>query len=116
MDNLKWDRHKSVIINCIFMLVASLPCLLGYNVLSNVHLIGARDILDSEDFVVSNLMLPIGALIFLLFCVTRYGWGAEKYLDETNTGQGMKMSPKLVFYFKFILPILILVILISGLI
>ena len=115
MDNLKWSRVKSVIINCIFMLVASLPCLLGYNILSNVHLIGARDILDSEDFVVSNLMLPIGALVFLLFCVTRYGWGAEKYLEETNTGEGMKMSPKLIFYFKFILPILILVILISGL-
>ena len=115
MDNLKWNRHKSVIINCIFMLVASLPCLLGYNVLSNVHLIGGRDILDSEDFVVSNLMLPIGALVFLLFCVTKYGWGAEKYLEETNTGKGMKMSPKLIFYFKFILPILILVILISGL-
>lgn len=116
MDNLKWSRVKSVIINCIFMLVASLPCLLGYNILSNVHLIGARDILDSEDFVVSNLMLPIGALVFLLFCVTKYGWGAEKYLEETNTGEGMKMSPKLIFYFRFILPILILVILISGLI
>lgn len=115
MDNLKWSRHKSVVINCIFMLVASLPCLLGYNVLSDVHLIGARDILDSEDFVVSNLMLPIGALIFLLFCVTKYGWGADKYLEETNTGNGMKMSPKLIFYFKFILPVLILVILISGL-
>lgn len=116
MDNLKWSRRKSVVINCIFMLVASLPCLLGYNVLSDVHLIGARDILDSEDFVVSNLMLPIGALIFLLFCVTKYGWGADKYLEETNTGKGMKMSPKLIFYFKFILPVLILVILISGLI
>ncbi len=115
MDNLKWSRRKSVITNCIFMLVASLPCLLGYNVLSDVHLIGARDILDSEDFVVSNLMLPIGALIFLLFCVTKYGWGADKYLEETNTGKGMKMSPKLIFYFKYILPVLILVILISGL-
>ncbi len=115
MDNLKWSRRKSVVINCIFMLVASLPCLLGYNVLSDVHLIGARDILDSEDFVVSNLMLPIGALIFLLFCVTKYGWGADKYLEETNTGKGMKMSPKLIFYFKYILPVLILVILISGL-
>ncbi|MBR6239044.1 MAG: sodium-dependent transporter [Lachnospiraceae bacterium] len=116
MDNLKWSRRKSVVINCIFMLVASLPCLLGYNVLSDVHLIGARDILDSEDFVVSNLMLPIGALIFLLFCVTKYGWGADKYLEETNTGKGMKMSPKLIFYFKYFLPVLILVILISGLI
>ena len=116
MDNLGWGRIKSVIANCIFMVAAGLPCLLGYNVLSNVHLIGSRDILDSEDFVVSNLLLPIGALVFVIFCVTKFGWGAEKYLEETNKGEGIKMSPKLIFYFKYILPILILVILISGLI
>ena len=116
MDNFKWSRAKSVLINCLFMLAASVPCVLGYNVWKNVHLIGGRDILDSEDFIVSNLLLPIGALIFLIFCVTKYGWGADKFLEETNKGQGMKMHPKLIAYFKYVLPILILVILISGLI
>ncbi len=116
MDNLGWGRIKSVIVNCIFMIAAGMPCLLGYNVLANVHLIGARDVLDSEDFIVSNLLLPIGALVFVIFCVTKFGWGADKYLEETNKGEGIKMSPKLIFYFKYILPILILVILISGLI
>ena len=116
MDNFGWGRVKSVLINAVFMLVASIPCVLGYNILKNVHLIGGRDILDSEDFVVSNLLLPIGAFIFLVFCVTRYGWGADKFLEETNTGKGMKMSPKLIGYFKYVLPVLIILILISGLI
>lgn len=115
MDNFHWSRNKAVLINCIFMLIASMPCLLGYNILSDIHLIGGRDILDSEDFIVSNLLLPIGSLIFVLFCTTKFGWGADKYFEETNTGKGLKMSPKLIFYFKYILPILILVILISGL-
>ncbi|MBE5842808.1 MAG: sodium-dependent transporter [Butyrivibrio sp.] len=116
MDNFKWDRTKAVVINCIFMLVASMPCLLGYNVLSNVHLIGGRDILDSEDFIVSNLMLPIGSLIFLLFCVTKYGWGADKFFGEINTGEGRQSSTKLLPYYRFVLPVLILIILITGLI
>lgn len=116
MDNFKWGRVKSVIINCVFMLIASVPCVLGYNILKNVHLIGERDILDSEDFIVSNLLLPIGALIFLMFCVTKFGWGADKFLEETNKGNGMKLSPKLIAYFKYVLPVLILVILVSGLI
>ena len=79
-------------------------------------MIGDRDILDSEDFIVSNLLLPIGALIFLLFCVTRFGWGADKYMEEVNTGKGMKMSSKLLVYYTYILPILILIIIISGLV
>ena len=116
MDNFKWGRAKSVIVNCVIMIIASLPCMLGYNILKNVHLIGGRNILDSEDFIVSNLLLPIGALIFLVFCVTKYGWGADKFLEETNTGKGMKMSPKLIGYFKYVLPVLIILILISGLI
>ena len=116
MDNFKWGRIKSVIINCVFMLIASIPCVLGYNILKNVHPIGGRNILDSEDFLVSNIILPIGALIFLIFCITKYGWGADKFLEEANKGKGMKISPKLIGYFKYVLPLLIIVILISGLI
>lgn len=115
MDNFKWGRIKSVIINCVFMLIASIPCVLGYNILKNVHPIGGRNILDSEDFLVSNIILPIGALIFLMFCIAKYGWGADKFLEEANKGKGMKISPKLIGYFKYVLPVLIIVILISGL-
>lgn len=75
MDMFGWSRNKAALINCIVILIASLPCVLGYNVWSNLHLIGGRDVLDSEDFIVSNLLLPIGSLIYLLFCVTKWGWG-----------------------------------------
>lgn len=116
MDMFGWSRNKAALINCIVILLASLPCVLGYNVWSNLHLIGGRDVLDSEDFIVSNLLLPIGSLIYLLFCVTKWGWGFEKYCEEANTGDGIKISKKLRPYFQFILPILIVFILIQGLI
>ena len=116
MDNFGWTRKKAVLINCAFILVASIPCVLGYNLWSDVHIIGARDILDSEDFLVSNLLLPIGSLVYLLFCVSKWGWGFDQYLAEANTGSGLKMSARLKPYFQFILPVLILFILIQGLI
>lgn len=116
MDMFGWSRNKAALINCIVILIASLPCVLGYNVWSNLHLIGGRDVLDSEDFIVSNLLLPIGSLIYLLFCVTKWGGGFEKYCEEANTGDGIKISKKLRPYFQFILPILIVFILIQGLI
>lgn len=116
MDMFGWSRNKAALINCIVILIASLPCVLGYNVWSNLHLIGGRDVLDSEDFIVSNLLLPIGSLIYLLFCVTKWGWGFEKYCEEANTGDGIKISKKLRPYFQFIIPILIVFILIQGLI
>ena len=116
MDMFGWSRNKAALINCIVILIASLPCVLGYNVWSNLHLIGGRDVLDSEDFIVSNLLLPIGSLIYLLFCVTKWGWGFEKYCEEANTGDGIKISKKLKPYFQFILPLLILFILIQGLV
>ncbi len=115
MDNFHMKRGKAVLLNFIFILIASLPCALGYNVLSNVHLIGARDILDSEDFLVSNILLPLGSLIFLLFCTTKFGWGFNNYFKEVNTGEGMKMPRWIKPYLQFVLPVLILVIFISGL-
>ena len=115
MDMFGWSRNKTAIINCIIILIASLPCVLGYNVWSDLHLIGGRDVLDSEDFLVSNLLLPLGSLIYLLFCVTKWGWGFDNYIEEVNTGSGLKMSRKLKPYFQFVLPVLILIILIQGL-
>ena len=115
IDNFRWTRKKAIIINCIFVFAAGMPCLLGYNVLSNIHLIRGNDILGTEDFLVSNLLLPVGSLIYLLFCVSKWGWGFDKYMEEVNTGNGIKMSRHFKFYFQFILPILILVILIQGL-
>ncbi len=115
IDNFGWNRKKAAVINCIFVLLASLPCVLGYNVWSSLHIIGARDVLDSEDFLVSNLLLPAGSLVYLLFCVTKWGWGFDRYMEEANTGMGLRLSKQLKNYFRFVLPVLILVILIQGL-
>ena len=116
MDNFGWSRKKAAVIGCIFILVASMPCVLGYNVWKGVGIIGGRDVLDSEDFIVSNLLLPLGSLVYLLFCVTKWGWGFDNYLAEANAGEGLKMSRRFKRYFQFGLPVLVLVILIQGLI
>ncbi len=116
IDMFGWSRNKAALVNGVIILIASLPCVFGYNIWSDLNLIGGRDVLDREDFIVSNLLLPIGSLVYLLFCVTKWGWGFEKYLDEANTGKGLNISKKLKPYFQFILPLLILFILIQGLV
>ena len=98
-----------------------MPCILGYNLwyfsipLPNAPAGG--QILDIEDFLVSNLLLPLGSLVYLLFCVSKWGWGYDKYLAEANTGEGLKLpgSVWLKRYLRYVLPVLILVILIQGL-
>ena len=96
------------------MLILSLPCALGSNVLSGVHLFG-KDILGMEDFLVSNILLPMGALVYLIFCTWKWGWGFDAYLEETNQGKGLRIGRWLRPYFRYVLPVLILVILVSGL-
>lgn len=116
MDKWNLSRKKSALINGVIILVASLPAVFGYNIWSSFQPRGAGStVLDLEDFIVSNLLLPGGSLIFLLFCVTKWGWGFDNYLEEVNTGKGIKIARRLKPYFQFILPILILFILIQGL-
>ena len=116
IDNFGWSRKKATVINCVLILIASFPCVLGFNVWSDLQIIGERGVLDSEDFLVSNLLLPLGSLVYLLFCVSKWGWGYDKYLAEVNAGEGVKMPRWLKPYFLYVLPVLILVILIQGLI
>ena len=115
MDTWGWERRKSSLIWLAILLLGSIPCALEGSLLRGFTLPGGKGILDFEDFIVSNLMLPMGALIFLLFCTIRFGWGFDKYLAEANKGQGMKISPSLKNYFKYVVPVLILVILLQGL-
>ncbi|MBQ5399422.1 MAG: sodium-dependent transporter [Ruminococcus sp.] len=115
IDTFSWTRKKAVLINCIIILVGSMPCLLGFNLLSGVKIFG-MDILGVEDFLVSNLLLPIGAIVILAFCAFRFGWGFDNFLDEANTGKGMRLARPLKNYFRFVLPVLILFVLISGLV
>ena len=116
MDKWNLSRKKSSLINGVIILVASLPAVFGYNIWSSFQPRGAGStVLDLEDFIVSNLLLPGGSLIFLLFCVTKWGWGFDKYLEETNTGAGVKFPRALRGYVTFVLPVIILVILVLGL-
>ena len=114
IDNFGWQRKKAVIINCIVVLVCSIPCILGHNLLKGFTVKG-MDIQGMEDFIVSSLLLPIGSLIFLLFCVVKWGWGFDKYLEEANTGKGIKLSKHFKPFFRYVLPVLIVFILIQGL-
>lgn len=118
-ENFGWTKKKNAVINGIVVFFGSLPCVLSFNLLGKLpgklgEILGGGKILDYQDFAVSNVLLPIGSLIFLLFCVTRFGWGFDNYLEECNRGEGIRMSRKLRHYFRYVLPVLILVILYSG--
>ena len=116
-DLFGWSRKKACLINCILMLILSLPCALGFNVLSGIHPMGGTStFLDLEDFLVSNLILPIGSLIFLLFSVSKRGWGWENFLAEANAGKGPKVKNWMRGYMTYVLPFLFIVIFIMGII
>lgn len=115
MDLFHWSRKKSCLVNLVMLTILSLPCVFGYNIWSSFQPLGEGSaVLDLEDFIVSNILLPVGALVYLLFCVTRYGWGFENYLKETNTGEGLKMPRGIRVYVTFILPVLLLFLTIKG--
>ena len=116
-ENFGWDRRMACLIGAAALVVLGLPCALGYNVWSFIQPMGAGStVLDFEDFLVSNLLLPGGSLVYLLFCVSKWGWGYDKYAAECNTGSGPHMPAWVKPYFKFVLPVLIAVILVQGLV
>lgn len=113
MDKYGWSRKKSVLVNLIAIFVLSLPCLLGFNLWSGFRPLGG-DILDLEDFILSNNLLPLGSLIYLLFCVSRWGWGWDKFLDECDSGEGLRFPRRTRFYMTWILPCIVLFIFAMG--
>ena len=116
MEQFDWSRQKASAINLVLMLVASLPCVLGFNVWSGFQPLGAgTGVLDLEDFLVSNLLLPIGSMVYLLFCVTKWGWGFDNYLAEANTGDGMRIPRWMKYYFMIPLPLLVLALIAQSL-
>ena len=117
MDLSGWSRKKACLFNGILMLLLSMPCVLGFNVLSKFQPLGpGTGVLDLEDFVVSNLLLPLGSLIFIFFCTSRYGWGWKKLTKEANAGKGLKVQRWMRGYMCYVLPVLVAVILVLGLI
>ena len=116
MDLTGCSRKKSSIVNFFILLIVSLPCTLGFNVLSSFAPFGdGTTIMDLEDFIVSNILLPLGSLVYLLFCVTRYGWGFDQFMAEANTGKGFKIKRWMKPYFTWVLPFIILVLFLLGL-
>ena len=117
MDLTGWRRKESCLAVGVGLFLLSLPCIFGYNILSDFKPFGGDSaILDLEDFAVSNILLPLGALVFVFFCVTRYGWGWKKFVKEANTGKGLKVQPWMRWVFTIVVPIIVVVIFIMGLV
>ena len=115
MDLTGWSRKKTAAINIVLMILLSLPCVLGFNVWSGFQPFGAgSNVLDLEDFLVSNIWLPLGSLFYLLFCTSRYGWGWKNFKEEANEGGGFKVKDNIRFYVSYILPIIVLIIFALG--
>ena len=112
-----WKRIKACIICCAAMLILALPCALGYNIFSNFHPFNSGStILDFEDFIVSNCLLPIGSLVYILFCTSKKGWGFDNFIAEANTGKGLKVARWLKPYLTYVLPLIIVFVFIMGII
>ena len=110
-----WSKKRACLIDGIVMLVLALPCIFGFNIWSELVRLGSlTSVLDLEDYLVSNILLPLGALIFVLFCTSKFGWGWENFAAEANTGKGLKVKKWMYYYMKFVLPIIIAVIFILG--
>ncbi|MBQ9303784.1 sodium-dependent transporter [Butyrivibrio sp.] len=117
IDIHQMSRKKAAFVAGIIITIGSVPCALGFNVFSAFQPLKAGNtVMDLEDFILSNLMLPIGALICCLFCTTKYGWGFDNYLNEVNNGDGLKISRKLKWYFKYVLPVIIAFLIVYGLV
>ncbi len=115
IDLKGWSRKKTVLVNGILLLILSLPCVLGFNVLSFIQPLGAgSSIMDLEDFIISNNILPLGSVIYVIFCCFRFGWGWDKFIAEANTGDGIKFPKKIRFYVAYILPLIILFVFVQG--
>lgn len=115
IDYTGWSRKKTILINGIAIALLSLPCVFGFNLLSGFQPLGeGSTILDLEDFIVSNNLLPLGSLVYLLFCTSRYGWGFDQFTLEANTGEGVKFPKWIRVYVSYILPVIVIYIFIQG--
>ena len=116
-DTFGWSLKKSCLINGVLLLVLSMPCILGFNLLSGFQPLGSGStILDLEDFIVSNVLLPLGSFIFVIFCTTRYGWGWKNFKAEANAGKGLRIKNWMRGYMTYVLPVIVLALFIVGIV
>ena len=115
MDLFGFSRKKACLINIPLMTALSMPCILGFNLLSGFKPFGdGTNVLDLEDFIVSYVLLPLGSLIFVLFCTSKLGWGWKNFKDEANTGKGLKIANWMRIYISYILPVIIAILFVMG--
>jgi NSS family neurotransmitter:Na+ symporter len=115
IDLWGWTRKKAVMVNIIAVIVLSLPCILGFNILSGIQPLGSgTSIMDLEDFLISSNLLPLGSLVYVAFCVTRYGWGWDNFIKEVDTGSGARFPKCLKKYMTFGVPLIIIIIYLKG--
>lgn len=115
-DRSFWIQpQKSVGINIVLIIVLSIPCILGFNILSGIQPLGAgSNIMDLEDFLVSNNILPLGSVIYLMFCTHKNGWGWNNFIQEANAGNGLKFPQFIRKYMTYILPWIVVIIYLKG--
>ncbi len=117
MDLFNWSRKKACLVNGIALFALSMPCILGFSVWSEFKPFGAgTNVMDLEDFAVNNILLPVGSIIFILFCTSRYGWGWDKFTEEANEGKGFKVAKWMKGYMTYVLPVIVVAIFVLGLI
>ena len=115
MDRKGWSRGKAVIVNMAAMILLSLPAVFGFNILSGIQPLGAgTNIMDLEDFIVSNNILPLGSVVFVMFCVSKYGWGWKNFIKEADTGEGLKFPANVQKYMLYVIPAIVVVIYLKG--
>ena len=115
MDRKGWSRGKAVIVNMVAMILLSLPAVFGFNILSGIQPLGAgTNIMDLEDFIVSNNILPLGSVVFVMFCVSKYGWGWKNFIKEADTGEGLKFPANVQKYMLYVIPAIVVVIYLKG--
>ncbi len=116
-DLTGWGRKKACLVNGIALFILSLPCVLGFNVLKGVKPLGSgTNIMDLEDFIVNNIILPLGSLVFVLFCTQKFGWGWDNFTAEANQGKGLKVQKWMRGYMTFVLPVIIVIVFVLGII
>ena len=115
MDRKGWSRGKAVIVNMVAMILLSLPAVFGFNILSGIQPLGAgTNIMDLEDFIVSNNILPLGSVVFVMFCVSKYGWGWKRFIKEADTGEGLKFPANVQKYMLYVISAIVVVIYLKG--
>ena len=115
IDLWGWSRKKAIIVNILAIIVLSMPCVLGYNLLSGFHPLGSgTTIMDLEDFLISSNVLPLGSLVYVMFCTTRYGWGFRNFLTEADSGNGLRFPHQLRWHMTYIIPVVVVFIYLKG--